>query len=114
MAASGFPSENLGQLSLFSLRDVASRLGIGRLSRSFKRQWLLAIEAEGSAPEAEPLRDLGLPSAAAASGPAPGGEFPSSAAGEAQPLSGLGAQLPPRPASQGETRVVFLLSLIHI
>jgi hypothetical protein len=111
MAASGFPSENLGQLSLFSLRDVVSRLGISRLSRSLKRQWLLAIESdqsEGSAPEAEPLRELGLPTAAAASGPAPGGESPSSAAGGAQPLPGLGAQLPPRPAPQGETRVVFL------
>ena len=50
MAASGFPSENLGQLSLFSFRDVVSRLGISRLSRSLKRQWLLAIESEGSAP----------------------------------------------------------------
>ncbi|MCX5955962.1 MAG: DUF4912 domain-containing protein [Cyanobacteria bacterium] len=110
MAASGFPSENLGQQSLFPLRDLASRLGIGRLSRSLKRQWLLAMESEGSAPEAEPLRDLGLPSAAAASGQAPEGEVPSSAAGEAQPLPGspLAAQLPPRPASQGETRVVFL------
>jgi len=98
MASSGFPSENLGLLSPFPLRDLASRLGIGRLSRSLKRQWLLAMESEGSAPEAEPLRDLTLPSAAAASGPAPGGEVPSSAAGE----------FPPRPASQGDTRVVFL------
>jgi hypothetical protein len=108
MAASGFPSENLGQLSLSQLRDIASRLGIGRLSRGLKRQLLLAMQSQGSSPEAEPLRDLGLSSAAAASGPAPGGEAPRSGAGEAPQLPGLGAELPPSPSSQGETRVVFL------
>ena len=108
MAASGFPSEDLGPLSLRPMRDVASRLGIGRLSRSLKRQLLMAIQSQGSTPEAEPFRDLGLSNAAAASGPAPGGDAPSSAASEASPLPGLAAQLPPRPAAQGETRVVFL------
>ena len=108
MAASGFRSENQGQLSLLPLRDFVSRLGIGRLSRSLKRQFLMAIESQGSAPEAEPLRDLDLPRAAAASSPAPGGEIPASAAGETSPLPALGAQLPPRPADQGESRVVFL------
>ena len=108
MAASGFPLENLGQLSLRPLRDMTSRLGISRLSRSLKRQLLMAIQSQGSSPEAEPFRDLGLPRAAAASGTAPGGEASSSAASEASPLRGLGAQLPPRPATEGETRVVFL------
>jgi hypothetical protein len=108
MAASGFPSENLGQMSLRPLRDLAGRLGIGRLSRSLQRQLLLAIQSQGSTPEAEPVRDLGLPRAAAASGPAPGGEAPLSAAGEAPSLPGPGGQLPPRPSAQGETRVVFL------
>ncbi|MEI6616916.1 MAG: DUF4912 domain-containing protein [Cyanobium sp. ELA507] len=108
MAASGFPSENLGQLSLSQLRDVGSRLGIGRLSRGIKRQLLLAMQSQGSAPEAEPFRDLGLPSAAAASVPAAGGEAPRSGAGEAPQLPVLGAELPPSPSDQGESRVVFL------
>lgn len=108
MAASGFPSENLGQLSLRQLRDVASRLGIGRYSRMLKRQLLLTIESKGSDSEAEPIRALDLPVAAAASGLAPGGEAPSSGAGDASPLPAIESPLQPRPACQGETRVVFL------
>jgi len=108
MAASGFPTENLGQLSLRQLREIASRLGIGRYSRMLKQKLLLAIESEGSGSERDPLRELEFPVAAAASGPGPGLGGQSSGFGDTSPLSSMEAQLPPRPAAQGETRVVFL------
>jgi len=110
MAASGFPSENLGQLSLRQLREVASRLGIGHYSRKLKQKLLLAMESQGSAPEAETDGELEIPVAvaAAASGPVSGGGGLTSTPGDAPSLSAMEAQLPPRPSPQGETRVVFL------
>ena len=108
MAASGFPSENLGQLSLRQVREVASRLGIGRYSRKLKQKLLLAMESQGSGHEAEIHGKLELPVAAAASGLGTGGGGLSSSPGDAPSLSAMEAQLPPRPSSQGETRVVFL------
>jgi hypothetical protein len=108
MAASGFPSENLGQLSLRQVREVASRLGIGRYSRKLKQKLLLAMESQGSGHEAEIHGGLELPVAAAASGLGTGGGGLSSSPGDAPSLAAMEAQLPPRPSSQGETRVVFL------
>jgi hypothetical protein len=108
MAASGFPSENLGQLSLRQVREVASRLGIGRYSRKLKQKLLLAMESQGSGHEAETHGELELPVAAAASGLGTGGGGLSSSPGDAPSLSAMEAQLPPRPSAQGETRVVFL------
>jgi len=110
MAASGFPSENLGQLSLRQLREVASRLGIGHYSRKLKQKLLLAMESQGSGPEAETDGELEIPVAvaAAASGPVSGGGGLTSTPGDAPSLSAMEAQLPPRPSPQGETRVVFL------
>jgi hypothetical protein len=108
MAASGFPSENLGQLSLRQVREVASRLGIGRYSRKLKQKLLLAMESQGSGHEAETHGELELPVAAAASGLGAGGGGLSSSPGDAPSLSAMEAQLPPRPSAQGETRVVFL------
>jgi hypothetical protein len=108
MAASGFPSENLGQLSLRQVREVASRLGIGRYSRKLKQKLLLAMESQGGGPEAETHGELELPVAAAASGHGSGGGGLSSSPGDAPSLSAMEAQLPPRPSAQGETRVVFL------
>jgi len=108
MAASGFPTENLGQLTLREMRDLASRLGIGRYSRMLKRQLLLAIESKGSGSEADPLEDQSLPLAAALSTSTPSGDDHPSRAAAVPPLSASGPQRPPQPMAQGETRVVFL------
>jgi hypothetical protein len=109
MAASGYPSENLGQLSLRQLREVASRLGIVRYSRRLKQKLFLATESQGSDPQSDTHGDLERPVVAAASGLGSGGAGPSSSSpGDAPSLSAMEAQLPPRPSAQGETRVVFL------
>jgi len=108
MAASGIPSENLGQLSLRQFREVASRLGIGRYSRKLKQKLLLAMESQGSGSEADTHGELELPVAAAASGLGSGGGAAASSLGDAPSLSATEAQLPPRPSTLGETRVVFL------
>lgn len=107
MAASGLPLQNVGQLSLSRLRELASGLGIRFYGRMRKQNLRLAIESQGIGSDAEPDRELELPGFAA-SHPAPGGLFPPSDPGDAASLAAMEAQLPPRPATQGETRVVFL------
>jgi hypothetical protein len=108
MAASGFPSENLGRLSFRPLRELASRLGMGHYGRRFKQKLLLAIQSQGMGSQAEPQRELDLSLSAPISGPAPGGFVPESGSGDTPALSAMEAELPPRPAPHGETRVVFL------
>lgn len=52
MAVSGFPSESLAELSIRQLRELASRLGVGRYSRMLKEQLVMAIETRSEeAPE---------------------------------------------------------------
>ena len=119
MVASGFPSNNLAQLSLRQLRELASQLGVGRYSRLLKEQLVLAIQSRASQDEPEPGAAIlaaaaSEPPSPGAQTPSPGGQAPSLGAqplnsgSDAPSLQDLEAQLPPAPRPVGETRVVFL------
>lgn len=119
MVASGFPSNNLAQLSLRQLRELASQLGVGRYSRLLKQQLVWAIQSRASQGEPEP--GAAVLAAAASEPPSPGAQAPSlgdqapslgaqplNSGSDAPSLQALEAKLPPAPRPEGETRVVFL------